>query len=223
MAKRICDPTSGKIGSQVYGIGRNGQFVRTRVVPANPNTTHQQTVRGNFTLASQGWDALTQEQQLAWIAAANNYQTRKVLGMSGPMTGNQLFVRINANLLEVGAAQVDVPPATPQIPAVAPANLVISNTAGVIAVRLTCPTDPGENCVVRGSAPVKNGVHVNPGTVTLGLCPAPAQGSSNITGLYTARYGVPTVGTKLFVEVYNTVNGFDGPRSTFSAVVPAAS
>jgi hypothetical protein len=222
MAKRICDPTSGKIGSQVYGIGRNGQFVRTKVIPANPNTASQQTVRGAFTTASQNWDTLTQAQQLAWIAAAANYQTRKVLGMSGPLTGNQMFVRINTNLAEVGQPGVDVPPVTPAIPAVGSVNLVITNTAGVIALRLTTPVDPGEGQVVKGSAPVKNGVHRNPGTVTLGTTPAPAQGSCVITGLYTAKFGVPPVGTKVFVECYQTLNGFDGPRVTFSAVVPTA-
>jgi len=41
------------------------------------------------------------------------------------------------------------PPDHPQFPDLAAQNLVITNTAGVIALRLTCATDPGENTIVR--------------------------------------------------------------------------
>jgi len=48
-----------------------------------------------------------------------------------------------------GQAQVDASPASSQFPSLAPANLTITNTAGVIALRLACPTDPGENHAYR--------------------------------------------------------------------------
>jgi len=41
------------------------------------------------------------------------------------------------------------PPDHPQFPDLAAQNLVITNTAGVIALRLTCATNPGENTIVR--------------------------------------------------------------------------
>ena len=57
----------------------------------------------------------------------------------------------------LGQAAVDAPPAVPQFPALAPANLVITNTGGVVALKLTCPADPGENTIVRGSKPLSSG------------------------------------------------------------------
>jgi len=39
-------------------------------------------------------------------------------------------------------------------PDLAPTNLVITNTGGTIALKLTCPADPGENTIVRASVPV---------------------------------------------------------------------
>ena len=44
----------------------------------------------------------------------------------------------------LGQDPVDVPPGQPNFPAVAPQNLVITNTSGVIALKLTCPGNPGE-------------------------------------------------------------------------------
>ena len=39
------------------------------------------------------------------------------------------------------------------------------------------------------------------------MCPAPVAGSSDITGLYTARYGVPTVAKKVYIQVNLFVDG----------------
>jgi hypothetical protein len=54
------------------------------------------------------------------------------------------------------------------------------------------------------------------------MSPAAAQGSADITGLYTARYGVPPVGKKVFVSVNQVVDGWENLPVTFWAIVPAA-
>ena len=38
-------------------------------------------------------------------------------------------------------------------PVGAPTSLVITNTSGVIALKLTCPTDPGTSTIVPASSP----------------------------------------------------------------------
>jgi hypothetical protein len=102
-------------------------------------------------------------------------------------------------------------------------NLAITNTGGVIALKLTCPTDPGENTIVRGSKAVSQGIEVCKDFRILGTCPAPVAGSSDITGLYTARYGVPKAGTKVYLQVNQVVDGWESLPRVFSAIVPAAS
>jgi hypothetical protein len=47
-------------------------------------------------------------------------------------------------------------------------------------------------------------------------------GSSDITGLYTARYGMPKAGTKVYVLVNQFVDGWESLPRTYSAIVPAA-
>ncbi len=84
----------------------------------------------------------------------DGYQSRPMLGQSGPLTGLQLFVWVNCKLGLLDLATVDVPPTAPQFPNVAAQNLVITNTGGLVAVKLTCPTDPGTNTVLRASPPL---------------------------------------------------------------------
>jgi hypothetical protein len=117
---------------------------------------------------------------------------------------------------------VDAPPAQPQFPTLAPQNLVIANASGAITLKLTCPTSPGENTIVRGAKPLSQGRETCNDFRVLGMCPTPAQGSADITSLYTARYGVPPVGKKVYVQVNQVVDGWESLRRSFWAIVPAS-
>jgi len=195
---------------------------RTLAIPANPRTPAQMGVRNILKRVSASWRALTEVQRAAWMAAAKEAKSSSRLGQNGALTGFLLFTKINCTLAEFGQDTVTAPPPYPQFPELAPSSLVITNAAGVITLKLACPTDPGENTIVRGSAPVSQGREICRDFRVLGTCPAVVGGSANITGLYTARYGVPPVGKKVFVQVNQAVNGWEDLPVTFSAIVPAA-
>jgi hypothetical protein len=214
-------PQSGRRGLYVSQRGRYGQISRAFVVPSNPRTASQTSVRAILTRVTMRWRALQEAQRAAWTAAGSMINSASRLGQSGPLTGQQLFNKINCTLAQFGQDQVDAPPARPQFPALAPQNLVITNTGGVIALKLTCPTNPGQNTIVRGSKPVSQGFGKFTDFRVLGTCPVPAGGSADITSLYTARYGVPPVGTKVFVSVNQYVDGWEDHPVNFAAIVPA--
>jgi hypothetical protein len=67
---------------------------------------------------------------------------------------------------------------------------LITNTAGVVAVKLTCPTDPGDSTVLRASPPQNSAVRACRNYRIIGVCPAPVAGAADITGLWTAEFGV---------------------------------
>jgi hypothetical protein len=157
------------------------------------------------------------------MAAATEARSNSRLGKSGALSGFLLFTKSNCTLAQFGQEPVEAPPPSPQFPELAPASLVITNTGGVIALKLACPTDPGTNTIVRGSKPISQGRENCRDFRILGMCPAAAQGSADITGLYTARYGVPPVGKKVFVSVNQVVDGWEDLPVTFWAIVPAAS
>ena len=203
-------PQTGKLGLTVTWPGRNGLIRRILVTPSNPRSDRQLVVR----------DLLAQQD--AWIVAAAGYQSTPTLGQSGPLTGLQLFVRINCKLGLLGQEPVDVPPVSPQFPSLAPQNLVITNTGGVIAVKLTCPTSPGENTVLRASPPQKAAVRACGNFRMLGTCPAAVQGSADITTLYVAQFGSVPVGKRIFVRASTMVDGFESLGREFQARVPAA-
>src|ERR1035441_3327044 len=142
-------PQSGKRGLNVSQSGAFGQISRTLAIPSNPRTSAQMSVRANLSKVAAAWRALTEAQRVAWMAAAKEAKSDTRLGQNGPLSGFLLFTKINCTLAQFGQAQVEAPPDRPQFPDLAAQNFVITNTAGVIALKLTCPTDPGANTIVR--------------------------------------------------------------------------
>ena len=215
-------PQVGKLGLTVTWPARNGLVRRILVTPKNPRTDRQLEVRELLVQQARRFDALTDAQQDAWNVAANGFQSRPTLGQSGPLTGLQLFVRINCKLGLLGQDAVDAPPVAPQFPSLAVQSLVITNTAGVIAVKLTCPTNPGESTVLRASPPQNSAIRACRNFRIIGICPAPTDGSADITALYTAEFGAVPAGKRLFVQASTMVNGFESLPRQFQARVPAA-
>ena len=214
-------PQSGKRGLNVSQDGAFGQISRATGRVANPRTTAQMTTRGILTKVSARWRALQEVQRVAWMAAAKEAKSNPRLNQSGNLSGFLLFTKINCTLAQFGQAKVTAPPAPPEFPDLAPQNLVITNTGGVVAIKLTCPTSPGENTIVRASAPVSAGRETCADFRLLGTCPAAVQGSSDITSLYTARFGAPSATKKVFVQVSQMVNGWEQVPVSFWAIVPA--
>ena len=218
--KIIDVPQTGKIGLQVSFQSRYGLVRRARVIPKQPNTFAQLQVRSNLTRAAAGFDKLTTAQQDAWNTAAAKHHTKPSLGQSGPLTGLQLFVKINTNLTFLGQESVIVPPAVPAFDAVPVVGLQIVLVLGVPKITLTCPTSVGENTVISACAPVNSGVRRAPQLKILGTCPAAVQGQADITGLYESMFGLPALGSRIFVSAHLMTDGWTSPTSLFSGLVP---
>ena len=99
----------------------------------------------------------------------------------------------------------------------------ITNTAGVIAIRLQASDAPPEGTMLRGCAPQNSGCRRGVSYRYLGTLDSPVGGYITITTPYTSRFGVPAVGKRVFVSVNANVNGYEGIPLVFSARVPAAS
>ena len=219
--KIIDVPQTGKLGLVVAFQGRNGLIRRIKVIPKQPNTFRQMAVRSRLTLAAAGFDLLTEAQQDAWNDTAAKYRSKATLGQSGPLTGLQLFVRINTNLTQMGQEAVTDPPAYPMVTALAPQNIHITNLLGVITITATCPTSPGENTVLSACAPQHSGVRRPPQLKLLGTCPAAVQGSANLTSLYQASFTLPAENQRVFFSAHQMISGWAGPAALFTALVPA--
>ena len=221
--KIIDVPQTGKLGLTVTFPSRNGLIRRQWVVPANPQTADQLLVRSRLGLQAAAYDGLTEAQQDAWIAAGALEQTKPSLGQSGPMTGLQLFIRQNANLTLVGEPAVTTPNPKPTFDANVAASLELLNPAGVPSIKLVCSGSSDAFNLVWAAAPQNSGTRRPMNLNYLGELPEVVAGKSDITTLYTAKFGAPVAGQRIFVSSRQMKDGWQDVPKAFSGVVPASS
>ncbi|HOX56808.1 MAG TPA: hypothetical protein P5205_10165 [Candidatus Paceibacterota bacterium] len=215
-------PQVGKLGLTVTWPGRYGLIRRLLVTPRNPRTSAQQVIRQNLATQAAAYDQLTDAQQEAWIATAAQMQSKPTLGQSGPLTGLQLFTKLNCALLAIGAQPVTTPPAKPLLEILPIDGLEITNAAGVVTLQLHTTGSPPDGTMLRACAPLKSGARRGDNYRLLGTLGSPSGNSIAITSAYTTRFGVPAVGSRVFVSVNANIDGYQGIPLVFSARVPAA-
>jgi hypothetical protein len=215
-------PSTGKRGVVVGQGGRYGQVSRTLAIPTNPRTTAQLAVRQALSNQSKRWRTLTQAQIAAWNTAAADQQTTPEDGQSGRMTGLQLFVQVNTVAILTGQPTVSNPP-----PAVAPVGLpaitlTLTNTAGVVSIKLATAGAMPAIALVKACKPQSAGISICNNWRKLGLCPPVTSGAADITALFTAKFGAPIAGKKLFIQVVEVAGYTVEIPSQYEGVVPGA-
>lgn len=222
MAKVSKNPASGKQGTTVSYKSRYGQIERDKGAPANPRTNAQVRVRTSLGRSSARWRTLTDEQRVAWITGGLQVKSEPRLGQSGSLTGCQFFNKINCTLGLTGEPPTDIPTERPNFGVNPVTALNITNDDGEITLKLSVPRAPALYILVLGTAPCSAGMTVPRRFVILGRLPDPVSRVSDITDLYVARYGVPPVGSRVFIRTVQVANGWeDFPKDT-TAVVPKA-
>jgi len=85
---------SGRCGDWIWYLRGRKQCRRLYAKPQNPRTPGQRYWRAQFGAASKRYSqSLTEEQQVACIAAGAKLRSRPRLGQSGPLTGQQYSVQ----------------------------------------------------------------------------------------------------------------------------------
>lgn len=101
---------SGKCGGIVWSRNRYGEISYLLVIPANPRTEAQMTVRGNFGTTSKRWRILSEKQRRLWERFGCKHKSRKRLGQCGPLCGFYYYMKVNVARANQGLAPLELPP-----------------------------------------------------------------------------------------------------------------
>ena len=197
-----------------------GQYTRNRRAPVQPiGTGRRAFIRSAFGQNAKGYGALTQSQQAAWLAWANNYPIVDALGQSIKMTAQNAYIAINTALLNAGQPVSQVPPASNATTAPVITAYTIDDT-GTITLTLDGSGAETDFILVAFSRPTSGGVAYMKTFWQATSVAANATTVSGITALYQAQFGVPTPGQRVFIRL-TPVNqyGVTGtPLITFATV-----
>ena len=157
------------------------------------------------------------------------------LGISGRLSGVQLFKKLNLVLATCRRPLLLDPPPLPEFGPNPVNGFEIPKAGRDIALILKVSPKlcwqarpPLLDFMVQGWAPQNAGTEKNSLYAFLGLLPPPADGECDITDLYMEklldwrklkdkRYHIPLAGSKIFIRVVQQINGWENQLWAFSA------
>lgn len=194
-------PSSGSIAGTTSSHNRAGQYTRNRRTPVNaPGTGRKAAIRTAFGAASKFYSSLSGAVQAAWAAYAAAYPVVDALGQSIVLTGHQMCVAINTQLLNAGAALNGTPPISN---AVASAGVPTFTVVSAAAITLT-PTGlgaAGDYQLYAFSAPQSPGTSFCRTFWQAGHVAGNSVAAIVATTPYHTQFGVPAVGWRVFFKV----------------------
>lgn len=211
-------PQSGSLAGQTSSRNRFGQYRRSRSIPVNPNSSAQGAVRARLGNNSAGWRALTDAQRQGWNDLASGITRTNSLGQSYNMTGFMCYCSCNVNLQAAGSATI---PDAPLI--VTPGTLltaVITLAAASMSIAYTgTPLAAGTFLFSYVSLQRSAGRNFENDYRLVAVSAAAAASPANILAAYTARFGVPVTGRRIFFAFRLMKGGFLGAPLLTSQVV----
>jgi hypothetical protein len=127
----------GTVGGNVFASNKGGNYVRRGKKPTNANTAKQQVVRTAFGTQSGLWRSLTEAQRRSWIEGAVNFPYTDSLGETKIYSGQQLFNKLNNNLIQYGLTTLEVCPLPQSFPLIEWVSLTNETTGNVLEGNFT--------------------------------------------------------------------------------------
>jgi hypothetical protein len=157
-------------------------------------------MRTAFGAASRGYAGLTGPQQASWTAYGNAFPVTDSLGQTIPLTGQQAYVSINSQLLQIGQAATVAPPVSNVVASAGVPTLTVVHAG---AVTLT-PAGLGAMAdfqLYAFSAPTSGGVSFNKTFWQAGHVAGNSVAAIVATAAYNAQFGAPAAGQRVFFKV----------------------
>jgi len=215
----------GKINGFVASRNTYGAYFRTKVTPANPNTTAQALVRGQFTGVSQAWRGLTQPQRQGWFTLATQVTRTNIFGDSVPLTAFNLFMRLNRNLQAIGIATLTNAPTLAAVTSLTTLSVIGDvGDNNVVVTFAPTPVPASHSLLIRSTGPVSAGIKfVKSQFRQIVVAPAASGTGLDITNEYVTRFGTLVAGQSIYFEAFlvNTLTGLDSGRLQARCVVTA--
>jgi hypothetical protein len=219
--KVLKPPQSGSAAGVTAGRNRFGQYERTRAIPVNPNSAAQGAARARMSANAALWRTLTAAQRAGWADLGLSMVRSDSLGQSYTLQGNQAFSSVNNNRLLSGLVVVTDAPALSTPPVIT--GLVVTLTATSFSLAYTPTPMPAATYLAVYVSPQRSaGRSFENDFRFVKLSAAAAASPLVILPEYTAKFGIPVLGNRIFLSCVAITLGFESGSFITSAVVAGA-
>lgn len=164
------------------------------------------------------WRSLTDGQRAGWASLGLEISRTDSLGQTYDLNGFAAYCSVNNNLLDAGDSAVSDAPAIVTPPDLLTATITLTAAAFSIAYTAT-PLGTGVRLFARCSPQMSAGRKFNGDYRQIAVSAAAAASPLVILTPYTAKFGTPVVGNRIFVSLQTYKGGFLGSPFNVSQLV----
>lgn len=216
--KFLGEPRSGSYQGITSSRNRNGQYVRSRATPVNPNSTAQATQRSIMSVNAAAWRALTDPQRAGWSDLGTQMARTDQLGQSYTLTGFQAYCSVNNVLSVMGSANLSAAPALGT-----PAGLLTATLTGTTSTLslayTTTPLVTGAKLIVSAAPQRSAGRNFEQDFRKIFVSAAAAASPANIFTVFQTKFGTPVTANKIFVSATVALGGFESAPIIATVVI----
>jgi len=216
--KLLVPPQSGSQQGITASRNRFGQYVRTRAIPVNPSTEAQGLSRTRLSTNSEGWRGITPAQRAGWSGLGLSMVRSDSLGQSYSLQGNQAYCSVNNVRMLCGLAAVADAPALSDAANIVTAVITLSAVA--LSIAYTPTPMPANTYLMVFASPQRSAGRAFEADFRF-IKASAAAGASPLVALaeYTAKFGVPVTGNRIFFSFVAAINGFESGPFVTSQIV----
>jgi hypothetical protein len=211
---------SGSLDNVVYVDSKYGQVARGKPRRTRTDTEARQLARARWAYYAQLWRTLTDEQQAGWLALGLRTPCKGSEATGAHMHGCQMLIKLNCAQAAAGLPQLLNAPAPARLGPNPVKCLHVTNRHGQFKLELELDRRTRAHLVVLGSRPCSAGIRVRNTFSIIGVLHAPKRGRHDITEFFVKKFGVPPVGTRVFIRTRQLSNGFEDEFKDVHARVP---
>jgi hypothetical protein len=213
---------SGKIGGHVASKNKGGAYLRTKVTPSNPQTVAQSNARNILATLSTQWSGLSDSQRQSFNDAVADFSTTDIFGDLRNPSGINLYVKLNANLINTGQAQLTSAPSKIGIPYSEISSVAGDVSGNALTVAFADDALDGQQVLIRATAPQTQGTSFVKNKLRVIGSFAVDVDSVDIYSAYVAKFGAPSANDNIVISVAVVVpTGQQGTPQTAKAVIVA--
>lgn len=212
----IITDSRGKIGGTVLRMTRWGNTLNVKARTTAARTARQVTIGAVLGTAASDWNTtLSESEREDWRTLAATQFSIDAWGNSRALTGLALFTRVNSARISAGLSPLTTAPADQAVTTPLTATLTITAGPTLSVAWTTTPAPTDHRVRIYCTRPMSVGTSVAMKKYQLVTMTAAAAGSpADITAAYTALFGAPATGKRIYAQVafWNQSNGALSPR-----------
>jgi len=187
--------------------------------PKKAPTPDQRRAQKELSMLAKAWNDLQDDERQAWDEESRRYRRGGRAARHRRRNGRRLFFKANFHRLALNQPLLAHPNEAGEYCHMPLVQLVITNHAGRIVLRLRVSGGPTDGVMVSSWHPLNADVMVWRKFVRIGPLPPPRRGMCDITKQYVEKYGVPPVGKKAFIRIQQMPDTLGKLFQVTSAVV----